>query len=187
MPLPRLRIEDTALLVIDMQEKMIPTIGDWPKIVDNCTILLKIANELGIPSLVTEHYPKGLGRTVDQVSSAMLDPSARIEKTQFSAMVDLVDQQLHAWRRSTILVCGIEAHICVMQAVLDLQSTGRQCFIVSDAVSACQPEQMTHALRRMERAGAIVTGVMSVIYELLGDAKHPSFRACLELVKLIHR
>lgn len=187
MPIPRLRIDETALLVIDVQEKMEPTIADWDKMVHNCAILLRMAGELGIPSLVTEHYPKGLGRTVEEVASAMLDPSSRIEKTRFSAMVDLVDEHLRAWGKRTVLVCGIEAHVCVLQAVLDLHATGRQCFVVSDAISACQREQIGHALRRMERAGALTTGVMSAMYELMEDAKHPAFAACLELVKGIRK
>jgi nicotinamidase-related amidase len=185
MPIPRLRIEQTALLVIDVQERMEPTIPGWDRMAHNCAVLLRMAAELGIPSLVTEHYPRGLGRTVDIVASAMLDPAARIEKTRFSAMVDLVDEQLRTWRRATVLVCGIEAHVCVLQAVLDLQATGRQCFMASDAISGSQPDQIAPAFRRMERAGGISTGVMSAMYELMEDAKHPSFHACLKLAKQI--
>lgn len=187
MPIPRLRIDETALLVIDVQEKMEPTIVDWDRMVHNSAILLRMAGELGIPALVTEHYPKGLGRTVEPVASAMLDPASRIEKTRFSAMVDLVDEQLRDWRKRSVLICGIEAHVCVLQAVLDLHTTGRQCFLASDAISASQRDQIAPAMRRMEKAGAIVTGVMSAMYELMEDAKHPAFAACLELAKDIRK
>jgi nicotinamidase-related amidase len=183
MPIPRLRIDESALLVIDMQERMAPTIGDWKRICHHCAILLRMAGELGIPALVTEHYPRGLGRTVDVVAAAMIDPAARIEKTRFSAMVDLVDEQLRQWQRRSVIVCGIEAHVCVLQAVLDLQQTGRQCFVALDAISGCQPEQVGPAIRRMERAGAVSSGVMSMMYELMEDARHPSFNALLELAK----
>jgi nicotinamidase-related amidase len=71
--------------------------------------------------------------------------------------------------------------------VLDLQDAGRQCFVVSDAVGCSQPGQVSHALRRMETAGAIITGVMSSLYELLGDARHPSLRACIELAKQVRQ
>ncbi len=185
MPIPRLNPEETALLVIDVQEKLVPTIADGDALVRNCAILLEMAGELRIPFLVTEHYPNGLGRTVPELTAAMADPAARIEKTRFSASVPLVAEHLSAWRRTSILVCGIEAHVCVLQTVLDLQEAGRQCFVVSDAVASSEPMQLNHACRRWEAAGAVTTGVMAAIYELLGDATHPATRRCIELVKRI--
>jgi nicotinamidase-related amidase len=187
MPIPRLRIEDAALLVIDMQEKLLPSISGKERIIRNCEIMLRLAGELGIPYLVTEHYPQGLGRTVDAIASAMIDPAARIEKTRFSAAVEIVVDLLQSWRRTSVLLCGIEAQVCIMQTALDLQAAGRQCFIVSDAIAATQPDQIAPALRRMEAGGAVTTGVMSAMYELLGDARHPSRRACVELAKRIAR
>ena len=185
MPIPRLRIEDTALLVIDVQEKLIKAVAESERLVQNCVVMLEMASELGIPHLVTEHYPTGLGRTVEAISGAMVDRAARVEKTRFSALVNVVDEHLQAWQRTRVLVCGIEAHVCVLQTVLDLQASGRQCFVVSDAIAAMQPDQVDHAIRRMEAAGAVTTGVMSAMYELLGDAKHRSRRACIELAKRI--
>jgi nicotinamidase-related amidase len=117
----------------------------------------------------------------------MPDQSRRIEKTRFSACVDLVEQQLADWNCSTILVGGIEAHVCVLQTVLDLHATGRQAFVCTDAVSASQREQIGPAMRRMERAGGVLSGVLSAMYELLGDASHPAFGACLELAKMIRQ
>lgn len=183
MPIPRLRLDDVALLVIDVQERLMPTIVDRDKLVSNCATLLQIAGVLGIPYLVTEQYPKGLGRTVEAVTKAMDDPSRRIEKTRFSASIDLVTDQLHRWRRGSVLIAGIEAHVCVLQTVLDLQAGGRQCFVCTDAVSASQRDQIGPAFTRMDRAGAIQTGIMSALYELLGDSSHPGFRSCLPLVK----
>lgn len=185
MPLPRLVIDDTALLVLDLQEKLVPTIPGGDRVVNNAALMLRLVAELGIPFLVTEHYPQGLGRTVPAITSAMIDPAARVEKTQFSALVPVVDEMLRSWRRGTILVCGIEGHVCVLQSVLDLQASGRQSFVVSDAVASSQADQLNHAVRRMEAAGAVTTGVMSAMYELLGDAQHPSRRACVDLAKRI--
>ena len=127
-----------------------------------------------------------LDRTVDELTSVMIDPAARIEKTRFSASVDLVEERLRNWRRTSVLVCGVEAHVCVAQTVLDLQASGRQCFVVSDAIAASQVDQVAPAIRRMESAGAVTTGVMAAMYELLGDAAHPARRACVELAKQIH-
>ncbi len=183
MPIPRLRSNDTVVLVIDVQERLMPTIADREKLANNCTVLLRMANELAIPSLLTEQYVKGLGRTVPDVAEAMADPSARFEKTRFSAAIDLVLEQIRAWRRSTILIAGIEAHVCVLQTVLDLHAQGFQAFVCVDAISSAQRQDIAPALDRMRRAGAIQTGVMSAMYELLGDADHPSFRTCLGLAK----
>ncbi len=183
MPVPRLRIEEAALLVVDVQERLMPTIVDAHRIATNSGIMLRAAAELDVPYLVTEQYPRGLGRTVDEVSSAMRDQSRRVEKTRFSAAIDLVVDQLDEWNRSSILICGIEAHVCVLQTALDLLAAGRQVWLVSDAISASQRDQIQPAYRRMERAGAITTGALSVMYELMGDAKHPAFGALLELAK----
>ncbi len=185
VPIPRLSLNDTALLVIDVQERLLPTIADRQRLVTNCAILLQMAGVLDLPYLFTEQYPTGLGRTADEVTAAMPDPSRRIEKTRFSAVIDLVDEHLHTWRRTNVLICGIEAHVCVLQTVLDLQATGRQAFVCSDAVSASKPDQIGPALDRMKRAGAIVTGVLSAMYELLADARHPQFQSCLKLAKLL--
>ena len=183
MPIARLRLEETALLVIDVQERLMPTIVDREKLIANCSILIKMAEELDIPYLVTEQYVRGLGRTVPGVAQAMADPSQRVEKTSFSACVDVVDEKLAQWNRGNVLIAGIEAHVCVLQTVIDLQAGGRQAFVVSDAISAAQRDQIAPALDRMRSAGAIVTGVISAMYELMRDAAHPSFRTCLELAK----
>lgn len=187
MPIPRLTIDTASLLVIDIQEKLVPSIVDRDRLITNSSILLRMASELGMPYFVTEQYPAGLGRTIEEVASAMTDPSRRVEKSRFSAAIDLITDQFVAWRRSCVIICGIEAHVCVLQTVLDLQESGFHCFLCSDAISASQQGQIAPALRRMERAGAVSTGVLSVMYELIGDAAHPAFRSLLELAKEIRQ
>jgi len=185
MPIPRLRIDDTALIVVDVQERLMPSIVDRHRVIANSAILVRMATELGMPHVVTEQYPRGLGRTVQDITSAMADQSRRIEKTRFSAVIELVQQQLDGWNRGTVLLAGVEAHVCVLQTALDVLAGGRQCFVCSDAVSASQHDQIPHAIRRWERAGAVTTGVLSAMYELLGDARHEAFEACLELAKAV--
>ena len=185
MAIPRLRIDHTALLVIDVQERLMPTIAEAGRVIANSAIMLRTASALGMPYLVTEQYPQGLGRTVDAVGRSMTDQSRRIEKTRFSACIDLVHEQLMAWRRGSVLLCGVEAHVCVMQTALDLLATGRQVFLVTDAISASQPEQIPHAYERLAAAGATKTGVLSCMYELLGVSTHPAFRTCLDLAKSV--
>ena len=90
---------------------------------------------------------------------------------------------IYGMHRGTVLVCGIEAHVCVLQTTLDLLAGGRLPFLCTDCISAGQATQIAPAMQRMQTAGATPTGTLSAIYELLGDATHPSFKACLELVK----
>ncbi len=187
MPIPRLQIDRVALLVIDLQERLLPTIVDRHQVVRNAEILIRMAELLELPYLVTEQYPAGLGRTVESIAAAMPDRSQRVEKTRFSALVDVVEERLARWRRTQIILCGVEAHVCVLQTALDLQASGRQCFVCVDAVSASQREQIQPACQRMTRAGAVLTGVISVMYELLGDSRHPAFRGCLELAKRVEQ
>ena len=187
MPIPRLTIDTASLLVIDIQERLVSSIVDRDRLITNSSILLRMASELGMPYFVTEQYPSGLGRTIEEVASAMTDPSRRVEKSRFSAAIDLITDQFVAWRRSCVIICGIEAHVCVLQTGLDLQEAGFHCFLCSDAISANQQGQIAPALRRMERAGAVTTGVLSVMYELIGDAAHPAFRSLLELAKEIRQ
>ncbi|MBC22369.1 MAG: isochorismatase [Phycisphaerae bacterium] len=185
MSIARLRIDHTAVLVIDVQERLLPTIVDRDRLVNNCSVLVRATQELGVPTLMTEQYVKGLGRTVDSLAHCLPNPAARIEKTRFSGLVELVDQQLKSWGTRSVLVCGLEAHVCVLQTVLDIQSSGLQAFVATDAISASNRDQIQPALSRMQASGAILTGVLSALYELMEDARHPAFRTCLELVKQI--
>ena len=185
MALPRLRPESTALLVIDVQDRLMPTIAARERVETNCALLARAAGVLGMPVICTEQYVRGLGRTVDTVREALPATTEVIEKTQFSALVDGVRAALRTQRRPTVLVCGVEAHVCVLQTVLDLVAAGWTVFYATDAISAGQVDQVEHAFRRMDRAGALPTGTLGAMYELIGDASHPSFRDILELAKRV--
>ncbi len=160
-----------------------PTIPGGDRVAAHCAVLCRAAPLLGVPVIVTEQYVRGLGPTVAPVRDAFPADALVIEKTRFSAVVDGVRAHLQALRRSTVLVCGVEAHVCVLQSVLDLCAGGWSVFHATDAIGAGQPDQVAPAFRRMERAGAMPTGVLSAVYELMGDAQHPRFRECLPLVK----
>jgi nicotinamidase-related amidase len=185
MALPRLRPESTALLVIDVQERLMPTIEARDRVETNCALLARAAGVLGMPVVCTEQYVRGLGGTVAAVREALPATAEVIEKTQFSALVGGVRAILRTQRRPTILVCGVEAHVCVLNTALDLVAAGWTVFYATDAISAGQVDQVDPAFRRMERAGALPTGTLSAMYELLGDAAHPSFRDILALAKLV--
>ena len=162
-----------------------PTIADPEVLNANCAVLLRMAETLELPVVVTEQYPRGLGGTVPEVAAAIPEGVEILEKTRFSAITPEVEERLRAHARNTVLVCGIEAHICVLQTVLDLRATGRDVFFATDAISAGQRDQIPHAFRRMEAAAAVPTGCMSALYELMADKEHPRFRRCLELAKAV--
>lgn len=162
-----------------------PTIAAAPRVEANCALLAQAAGLLGMPVICTEQYVRGLGHTVPRVREALPATAAVIEKTRFSALVDGVRAALRGSRRPTVLVCGVEAHVCVLQSVLDLVGAGWTVFHATDAISSGQADQVDPAFRRMERAGALPTGTLGAMYELLGDAAHPQFREILALAKQV--
>ena len=185
MPIPRIQLDRAALLVIDVQDRLLPTIFDADRVVANCAASLTLADALAIPAIVTEQYTKGLGHSAPAIREAAGTRAPIIEKTRFSALTPEVDAFLASRRAEDILIAGVEAHVCVAQTVLYLLATGRQPYLLIDAISAGQPGQIAPALRRLERAGAIPSGILPAAYEMLGDAAHPQFRAVLGVVKTL--
>jgi nicotinamidase-related amidase len=183
MPIPRLRLGSAALLVIDVQERLLPTIVGGTRLAERCAALVGVAHCLEMPVLVTEQYVKGLGRSVSPIASALRPGDLVVEKTRFSGAVPEVLAALERARISHVLLCGIEAHVCVLQTALDLLAGGRQVFLATDAISSGQASQVQPALQRMQAAGATLSGVLGATYELLGDASDPRFRTCLGLVR----
>ena len=183
MPIPRLRADDATLLVIDLQERLMPTILEGETVVHHATLLVRMARTLGLPIVATEQYVKGLGHTVEPLRSELADGAAIFEKTRFSGLVPEVLATLQQSGRGQVLVTGVEAHVCVLQTVLDLAAAGFVPFLAIDAISASRAGSIAPSIRRMEHAGAVPTGVVSAMYEMLADASHPAFKACLPLAK----
>ena len=185
MPIPRLCPSSTVLLVVDVQERLMPTIAAAPRVEANCAILARAAGVLGVPVICTEQYVRGLGHTVATVRDALPHGTAIVEKTRFSALTDGVRSLLQASARPNVLVCGVEAHVCVLQSSLDLLASGWRVFHATDAISSGQRDQVDPAFRRIEAAGGVPTGTLGAMYELAGDAAHPAFRDLLALAKLV--
>ena len=180
--LSRLRREETVLLVIDVQEKLLPVMLEAERVARNCALLITAARRLGIPIAVTEQYPARLGPTVDPLRDA-LGEFAPIEKLRFSALVPPVEELLQESGRRTILLAGIEGHVCVLQTALDLLEAGYTVFGVSDAISSRQAWNRASGCERMRLAGAIPSSTESAIFELLGEAGTPDFKALQPLIK----
>jgi nicotinamidase-related amidase len=179
----RLTRSNTALLVVDFQEKLLPAIHERERVVQNAVRLVKGAGVFGLPVLVTEQYRKGLGLTVPELATAV-PGFAPIEKLAFSACgAPAIVGALAAQRIRTVLLCGIEAHVCVCQTALDLLERSLAVFVASDAISSRTPENRRAGIDRMCSAGAVMVSTEMALFELLGQAGTDEFKQVLTLVK----
>ena len=182
-PSSRLVRAKAGLVVVDVQERLLPAIFEKERVVQNSLRLVKGASILKVPVFATEQYRKGLGPTVPEVAAALGHVSP-IEKLAFSACgAEGFLDKLDAAKISDAIVCGIETHVCVLQTCLDLLDSGGRVFVVADAVSSRTAGNHSLGLQRMKDAGAIIVSTEMVLFELLERAGTPEFRLILELVK----
>jgi nicotinamidase-related amidase len=174
-------VGDSALLVVDVQEKLVPAIADHARVVFNVGRLIDGARLLGLPVVATEQYPRGLGPTVPELAQR-LGPIP--DKLTFSCcgcpeiFTSLRDQGIHK-----ILVAGIEAHVCVQQTVLDLLGDGWRVYLAVDAVGSRTPLDRDTALRRMDSSGAVLTTTEAALFEWCEVAGTPEFKEVSRLVR----
>ncbi|MCG6887253.1 MAG: isochorismatase family protein [Proteobacteria bacterium] len=175
----------SQLVFIDIQQRLVAAMPDAPReqTLHHAGLLADAARLLSIPLTHTEQYPAGLGNT-DATLATRLTDAAAIEKTCFScAAVEDFKSRLASLHRHQVILCGMEAHVCVLQTALQLQQLGYQVFVVADAVCSRQKRHFKNALARLRQAGIIVTNAESVIFEWLRDATHPEFKALARLVR----
>jgi nicotinamidase-related amidase len=176
---------DTSLLVvIDIQDRLLPAMAEPARVEAGASRLMRAARRLGVPLLVSEQYPKGIGRTVPALA-ALATPEETVEKIHFSCAAEPAFQAqlaLMGPRRQAVL-CGIEAHVCVLQSALGLVADGWSVAVVEDAVSSRRPADRDAGLRRLAAAGVVVATTEMVIFEWLGRAGTDAFRDLLKLVK----
>ena len=172
--------DDSLLVIIDMQERLFPVMADKEKILDNAIRLVKFSRIMGLPVLLTEQQK--LGDTIPEIREELTDVEP-IEKLEFDCFrSDLFNEKLAQLNRKSLIITGVEAHICVTQTALHALSEYR-VHVVSDAISSRSLHNWEVALRRMEQAGVTITSTEMVIYELLGKAGTDTFREVLQLVK----
>jgi nicotinamidase-related amidase len=171
--------ESTLLVVVDAQEAFRPAVLDFERVVHNIAVLVQGARTLGVPVVVTEQYPKGLGHTVPEVAEH-LDGVEPIEKVCFSAAAA---DGFDTGGRQQALVCGIESHVCVSQTAHDLLERGAEVHVARDAVSSRTAENREVGLHKMERAGAVLTSVETALFELLGAAGSDEFKTVQRLIR----
>jgi nicotinamidase-related amidase len=174
---------DTLALVIDIQERLIPVMNNKESLLNNCSKLLTGLNVHNLPVLVTQQYTKGLGATLPQLSD-LLPGFTPIEKTSFSCYdePDFISA-LEETDRKTVLICGIESHVCVLQTAVDLNDAGYTPVVVFDCVSSRNESDKMLALERFRHEGILVAGVESVLFELTKGAKEPGFKEISKIVK----
>lgn len=178
-----LSADQTLLIAVDIQERLLPAIHDGARVQRNTEILLQAAHILRIPALLTEQYPKGLGSTVSQIRTAAGD-SPILEKMHFSAWRDNATRtHIEAVQRPDVVIAGIEAHVCVLQTALDMAAAGYRVAVAVDAVSSRRPESASVACGRMAAAGISLVTTEMCIFEWLGTASHPAFKTLSGLIR----
>ncbi|MBZ5571491.1 MAG: hydrolase [Acidobacteriia bacterium] len=180
-----LQAEHCALIVVDIQEKLLPPIFQKEQMVKNSQLLIRLAGILKIPALITTQYAKGLGNTVPEIAS-LLPGTEAIDKQMFSCFgSDAFCSQLKRLpgNRNTVLLCGMESHICVMQTALGALREGYIVHVASDAVSARTEWNWKIGLERMRAAGTILSSTEMIVYELLRSSGAPAFKELLPHLK----
>lgn len=178
-----LMTDSTVVVAIDFQERLFPVMHEKERLLKNVLKLIKGAQALRLPVILTEQYPKGLGPTLPEIK-ALLPDVQPIEKTCFSCCdEENFSRALEASKRRQVLICGIEAHICVYQTAMALLRTGYEVQVVADCISSRDPENRMVSLFRMGSAGISPTTVETALFELLKVGRGDTFKEISNIVK----
>lgn len=181
----RVKREDAVFVAIDYQEKLMPVMSNIEILRDKVMRISKGMGVLGIPAIFTEQYPKGLGRTenLEEIKEALGDFPI-VEKDSFSAFGgDTFEETLKSTGKNTVLLCGIETHICVQQTAMDLLDKGYRVVLIVDCCSSRSEADKEIALRRMSAMGVEFVSVETILFEMIAGNKDPEFRAISKIIK----
>ncbi len=175
----------SALVIIDVQERLFPHIHDRERVLSRIDLLILAAGQLKVPVLLTEQYPKGLGGTIEAIRKA-LPGNTPLTKIDFSCVpAPGFGDRLNSLERDQIVLSGIETHVCVAQTAIDLAAQGKEVFVLADATGSRRPLDAKIALRRLDRCGVIVTTAESVVFEWLRRAGTDAFKALQPKLKTL--
>ena len=179
-----LRPEECTLAVIDIQEKLLPPIWEKERMVRNSQLLIRMAQEMKLPVLVSTQYAKGLGETIPEIAS-LLPGVNIIDKLEFGCFGngDYCSAAGKLAGRNTLLLCGMETHICVMQTALGALNQGMNVHVAADAVSSRTELNWKLGLGRMQAAGAVISSTEMMLYELMGKSGTATFKEMLKWIK----
>lgn len=179
----RLDVKHTQAICVDIQERLFPHIHEHDELARRCAILIQGLRLLNVPIIVTEQYVKGLGPTIPSISQALGEYNP-IEKITFSCCgAPEVEAHVLGSNRHHVILFGIETHVCVQQTALDLLGQGRTVVVIEDCVSSRSVNDKLVAIERMRQAGAVITTMESVLFELLKQAGTETFKQISALVK----
>ncbi len=179
----RLLLEDTMALIVDYQERLMPVIYEHDELEKKSCTLLKGLRTLGVPMVMTQQYTKGIGMTIPSITEAA-GTSEYFDKITFSCYEDeAVRRKMEALGKKTVIVCGIEAHICVLQTCIDLKEAGYTPVLVTDGISSRKASDTEVALMRAQSEGILLTTTESILFELTRKAGSPVFKEISRLIK----
>lgn len=174
--------EDALLLVIDIQERLVPVMKYKDHVIGNNKLLINAAKVMDLPIVATEQYPKGLGRTVSELLE-LIDNDRVFAKNSFTAYTAEVANFLQSLGKKKILVTGMETHICVFQTVRDLINDEYQVYLVKDGVASRTKDNYLNGLDLMRSLGAVITNTETVIFDLLKVSGTPEFKLLSKMIK----
>lgn len=179
-----LRADECVLGVIDIQERLLPPIHEKERLVRNSQLLIRLANMLSMPVVVTTQYAKGLGQTVPEIMS-LLPGNTPVDKLEFGCFGngEFCSAISMLSGRNTLLLCGMETHICVMQTALGALNQGLNVHVAADAVGSRTELNWKLGLERMKEAGTVISSTEMMIYEMLGRSASPAFKEILQYLK----
>ena len=174
----------SRLVMIDVQERLVPAMSGFEGAGNRIHLLLNGVRELAVPVIVTEQYPQGLGATLPEFSALLTPGTPVVAKSGFSVFGEpLFVEELEKNKKETLIFCGIESHVCVLQSVLDSLDAGYRTVVAADAVTSRKPEDRELALAQMRYSGALVASSEAILFMLLRTARHPAFKAVSKLVR----
>lgn len=174
--------DEMVVMIIDIQERLVPVMKYKDDVINNTKILIQGAKEMGMPIIYTEQYPKGLGHTVEELQE-LLEEAQRFEKNSFTAYIEEVISELENTGRKKVIITGMETHVCVFQTVRDLLYNGYEVFVISDAVASRTKGNYLNGLELMRSMGAVITNTETVVFDLLKRAGTPEFKIMSKLIK----
>lgn len=177
-----LNTDDSIMLMVDIQERLITAMYPGNRAVEVNRIMLQVLNEMKIPVIYTEQYPKGLGRTIPDLLEHLMEEKP-LEKVVFSAYNDELKSILIASGRKNVILTGMESHVCVFQTARDLLNDGYNVFVVMDGIASRTVDNMWSGFELMKEMGAIVTNMETVLFDLLKEAGSPEFKLVSRLIK----
>jgi len=179
-----LDIDNSVLVVVDVQEAFRKAIPDFAEVVSRIALAIRGFQILGRPIVVTEQYPKGLGRTAEELMLSLPDDAAFIEKSTFSSVGQpSFVAELEKFESKQVVICGVETHVCVNQTAHDLLANGYQVHLLTDCVASRYQHDKDAGIKKMFASGVLPSSMEMALFEMMRDSRHEKFKDVQALIK----